>query len=84
MKIFLFVLLTGSGILFIAKTRAVIGITGRVGWAERNLGGAGTYTLYKLIGVACVIIAMMMITGVFDRIFGGLLGGFTGNLQQSG
>lgn len=82
MKIILFILLMGAGTLFLAKTNAVVGITGRVGWAERNLGAAGTFTLYKLIGVACLIISLMMITGVFDRLLGGLVGGFVGNLND--
>lgn len=82
MKYFVFILLIGFGTLFIAKTDAVMGITGRVGWAERNLGGAGTHTLYKLIGVACLIIGLLMITGLLDRMVASVVGGFLGNIQD--
>ncbi len=73
MKFIIFLLLVGAGILFVWKTDGLVGLTGRVGWAERNLGGAGTYSLYKLIGVACLIISLILITGLFGRVFGGLL-----------
>lgn len=82
MKIFVFILLIGFGVLFIAKTNGVVGMTGRVGWAERNLGGAGTFTLYKLIGLLCLIIGFMLITGLFERMLGAITGLFLGNLQQ--
>lgn len=82
MKIFLFILLIGFGVLFIAKTDGVVGVTGRVGWAERNLGGAGTHTMYKLIGLLCLIIAFMLITGLFERVTDGFFGFFLGNLGR--
>lgn len=82
MKFFVFILLLGFGLLFIVKTDAVVRTTGRVGWAERNLGGAGTYTMYKLIGLLCLIIGFMLITGLFERMLGGVAGGFFGNVNQ--
>ncbi|MSU76317.1 hypothetical protein EXS54_02515 [Patescibacteria group bacterium] len=83
MKILVFLILLGFGILFIAKTDGVVGMTGRIGWAERHLGGAGTYTFYKLLGLACLIIGFMLITGIFDRMFGGALGFLFGGIRQS-
>lgn len=81
MKFFVFILLIGFGVLFIIKTDGVVGITGRVGWAERNLGGAGTFTLYKLLGLLFLILGFMLITGLFERMLGVLTGGLLGNLQ---
>ncbi len=82
MRIIGFLLLELFGFLFLLQTDNVVGFTGRVSWAERNLGGAGTHTLYKLIGVGLIILGMLWITGLFDLLFRGLLvsvfGGFGG------
>lgn len=83
MKFIIFFLLLSFGTLFVVKTDAVVGITGRVSWAERNLGGAGTHTLYKLLGLLFLILGFMLITGLLERMTVGLAGGFLGNLQRS-
>lgn len=82
MKYIVFLLLFGAGLLFVLKTDAVVGITGRVNWAERNLGGAGTHTFYKLLGVVFLFLSLMLITGLAERLTVGAAGGFFGNLQS--
>lgn len=73
-----FLLLELFGFLFLLRTDDVVGFTGRVSWAERNLGGAGTHTLYKLIGVGLIILGLLWVTGLFERIFSGFLVGLFG------
>jgi hypothetical protein len=82
MKYIISLLLIGVGALFIAKTDGVVGITGRIGWAERNLGATGTYTLYKLLGLLFIILGFMLITGILERMTVGVVGGFLGNVNQ--
>mgnify|MGYP001083385889 CR=1 FL=1 len=83
MKIIVFLLLIGFGTLFIAKTDGVVGVVGRFGWAERTFGGGGTHTFYKLLGVLCILIGLALITGVFDRLFGGALAFLFGGISPS-
>ena len=83
MNFLIFVVTLAVGVVLIWKTEACVRITGEIGWAERNLGGAGTYSLYKIIGIALIIFGMMIVTGTFDAVFGGFLrtifGGFASN-----
>jgi hypothetical protein len=78
MKYVISLLFIGAGVLMVWKTLAVQGIFGRIGWAERNLGGAGSVALYKLIGLAAIIFGLMLATGAFGLIGGGFLKGVFG------
>lgn len=80
MRYLISLLMLGIGVLFVWKTDGVVGTFGRVGWAERHLGGAGTYTFYKLLGLVLIVLAMLTVTGIGDKILGSLVGGFFGNL----
>lgn len=73
MRIVGFLLLSLFGFLFLLRTDDVVGFTGRIAWAERNLGAAGTFLLIKLTGVGMIILGMLWVTGLFDRIFRGLI-----------
>ncbi len=81
MKFLIFLILLGIGLLMIIKTEGMVRATGEIGWAQRHLGGAGTYTLYKLVGLAIILIGMMYVTGLFQNLLGGLLGGLFGGIQ---
>jgi hypothetical protein len=37
---------------------------GHIGWAEQHLGGGGTYSLYKIVGVIVVILSLYFICSV--------------------
>ena len=74
MRGFLIMLIfTITGILVLMNTEQIVNTTGRVGWAERHLGGAGTFTLYKLIGIVIIVVGMLWGTGLFDSVFGGVI-----------
>jgi hypothetical protein len=82
MRFLWFLISLAVGIPMLLKTDRLVRITGNVGWAERNLGGAGTYTLYKLVAVLIIILGMMYLTGSFEKIFGGLFGSVFGGFNQ--
>ena len=84
MRYLVFLVCLAVGSLFIIKTDAVERTTGKIGWAERNLGGAGTNTFYKLLGLAIIIIGMMAATGLFQKSLGAILDVFLGNVKDSG
>lgn len=83
MKFLVFLVLVGVGLLFVLKTDGLVGVTGRVGWAERNLGNGGTFSLYKLIGLLLIVIGMLYVTGLFDRMFRGILTFIFGGFGQT-
>ena len=65
------------GIGLIKFSFQITNIFGHIGWAEQHIGGGGTYTLYKLVGVAIIIIGFLymfgntgFITGPLGPLFG--------------
>ena len=79
MNIFWGVLGIVFGTLLVIKTEWFVQNFGSNAWAEEHLGtSGGTRIMYKFIGIAAVIIAMMAMTGLLGpavlSIFGGLFG----------
>lgn len=78
MKYFLTLLAIAGGTMMIIKSSWFVQSFGRSEWGERYLGSGGTYTLYKLVGLAIIIIAVLAVTGalgeiviaIFGRMFG--------------
>ena len=69
------------GVFLIIKTEWFIENFGTNAWAEEHLGtSGGTRLMYKLIGLAIIIIAMMGVTGLLGNFimatFGKLFGNF--------
>jgi hypothetical protein len=63
------------GILMMRYTVQITNMTGPVDFAEKYLGGglfAGTYTFYRLVGVAFCIIGAMWFFGVLGLLSGPL------------
>ena len=71
MRIFLGLIGCILSILLIIYRGKVIHFIGPIAWAERRLGGGGTYTLLVLVGVFGFIFSLMYMTNSFDWIFGG-------------
>jgi len=59
----------------VIKTEWLLSAFGRSSWAEANLSGSGgTRTLYKLIGILFIIIAMLAMTGMLGNVVLGIFG----------
>lgn len=72
------------GTVILWKTYPLVNFFGKVAWAEEHLAGGlgGTYFLYKIMGLAVIIISTLYLFGVLDFIlfpFYGLFGGFGDN-----
>ena len=79
MKYFLGILVIALGVMMVIKTGWFVSNFGRNDWAEQNLGGGGTYTLYKILGIIFVFGSLAMMTGMLGEIFLGIFGKvFTG------
>lgn len=60
--------------------RWIVDNFGHLSWAEQHLGSGGSYTAWRLLGLAVIIIGFLVMTGlsgtlllaIFGRTFGGL------------
>ncbi len=75
-KIIVFLLFEGLGFLMIIKTDPIVKWVGRISFAEKYLGPAGTYAFLRILGGLSVIIGLLYITGLhnkaLDQMFGWL------------
>ena len=52
------------GALLIIKTEWLLSAFGRITWAEEKLGAeGGTRVFYKLLGMGCIVLAFMIMSG---------------------
>ncbi|MBD3311132.1 MAG: hypothetical protein GF349_01380 [Candidatus Magasanikbacteria bacterium] len=67
------------GVILVIKTEWFVQNFGTNAWAEQHLGtSGGTRLMYKLIGIAIILVAMLGVTGLlgplvlatFGRLFG--------------
>jgi hypothetical protein len=56
------------GILVMRYNFSIVQLFGKVGWAENHLSGGlgGTYTMYKLLGLLIVILALLYMFNSID------------------
>ena len=62
------------GASMVIKSAWFVQSFGRSSWAEQHLGGGGTYTMYKLLGIVIIIVSLFIATGVMGEILIGTLG----------
>lgn len=73
----------GVGTILIIYTEWFIDNFGRSAWAEDKFGGeGGTRLLYKLIGLAMILLAFMTMTGITQSLILSIFGGLFDGLQQ--
>ncbi|OGH64679.1 MAG: hypothetical protein A2821_04480 [Candidatus Magasanikbacteria bacterium RIFCSPHIGHO2_01_FULL_41_23] len=78
MKYFVATIVVVIGCLMVIKTEWFLENFGHSDWAEEKLGGGGSRLMYKLIGLAGIILAILAVTGALGEItisiFGSLFG----------
>ncbi len=76
------------GFSMVARTSWILGIFGRVPWAEEHLTGGfgaglgGSWAWYKLLGVAIIVGALLYFTGLLQIILVNVLGPFFGGAEN--
>ncbi len=78
-KIIISALLIGLAVLMLMKNKKFVDFFGKIGWAEKHLGGGGTYSMYKIISMLLIFFTLLYLTGMLDGFLQGTLGLF---LQQ--
>jgi len=58
------------GFFMIYRTTWFQGITGRIAWAEQKLGGGGTHTFLKILGVLIIFLGIFIVSGIINDILG--------------
>ncbi len=74
-KVIIGVLGLPVGLLMMIFRYKIVQFFGKIEWAERNLGGGGTYTLVIIVGVIVWIGSLMYALGTFHQLVG-FLGAF--------
>lgn len=57
------------GLVLIKYAYTLVGFFGHIPWAEQHIGGGGTYTLYKIVGVVVIVLAMLYMFNAIGFIF---------------
>jgi hypothetical protein len=65
-RILIFLICFGVGLYLLAKTLQWVNLVGTSVWAEQHLGGGGTYTMWKLIGMGIIIIGILILAGTIQ------------------
>jgi len=64
MSIFLGLLIIAAGVFLVVKTEWFLSNFGRIAWFEDKLGAEGGSRLgYKLVGIICLILGIIIMTG---------------------
>lgn len=63
-KIIVFIIAVILGIIILRKTEPLVRLFGKNEWAEEHLGGGGTYTMWKIIGLLVIIAGLIYMVGL--------------------
>jgi hypothetical protein len=67
------------GILIMVKAHYIVdNMTGSIGFAERYLGGGGTYAFFRILGCAIALVSMFVMFGFADMIYTSIVEGLGG------
>lgn len=73
-RIIIGLLIVAVGVAMVMKNTWFLSIIGRIPWAEAHLGGGGTRSLLKIIGVIIIFIGFLVVTNMWEGIIVWLLG----------
>jgi hypothetical protein len=57
------IIMIAIGVSLVVKTEWYLSFWGRIAWAEEKFGGDGTRTFFKLLGIATIFLAFMIMSG---------------------
>lgn len=73
------------GIILVIKTDWFLENFGTIDWAEAHLGTeGGTRLMYKLIGLACIFLSLMGMTGLLGSVILSIFGPLFGGVAEKG
>ncbi len=66
--------LAAVGFFFVWKTEDVLGFFGSIDWADQHLGGGGSRLMYKLIGIAVILVGFVVATNMWNAFLEATIG----------
>ena len=57
------------GLVVTLKTHEIVNITGRIRWAEKTFGGAGTYSFMRALGVFLIFFFFLYMIGMVGVVY---------------
>jgi len=66
--------IAAAGSYFVIRTQSIMSFFGPIDWAERKLGGGGSYLLYKVIGIVGALIGIIVAVNLWDWFLRATLG----------
>jgi hypothetical protein len=73
LRIIIGLIITALGVAMVMKTDWFSGMVGAIPWAEAHLGGGGTRSFIKLIGIAGIFIGFIVMTNLWESFLGWIL-----------
>lgn len=61
LKILILILALAGGLSILKYTELLVRTVGKNEWAEKYLGGGGTYTMWKIIGILIIVVAIIYV-----------------------
>lgn len=71
-QIILGLLITAGGVLLL-KNNYQVANNMPIAFAEQHMGGGGSYTAWKILGVLTVFVGLTVVFGIYDNILAWLL-----------
>ncbi len=65
-KIIIFVLSIVVGLYFLVKSEYIVRVIGHNAWVDSYLGRGGSYLMWKVIGIAVMILGFLYLLGDLD------------------
>lgn len=62
------------GLVVTLKTHEIVNITGRIAWAEKTFGGAGTYSFIRMLGVFLIFFFFLYTVGLVGIVYAEIIG----------
>lgn len=67
------------GIVIMLKAQNIVNnITGTIGFAEKYLGGGGTYAFFRILGFVITIVSLLIMLGFASTIYSSIVDGLNG------
>ena len=73
-----------GAILVIKSRRIVQRIIGPLGFAEKYLGGGGTYVFFQAVGFIMIIVSLLIMVGIGQFVYDSIIQTVVGGLRGGG
>lgn len=73
-----------AGVFITLKSHKIVDFTGRIAWAEKTFGGAGTYTFIRFVGIAFIAIFFLYMVGLAGIVYREIIDFIYGILGAAG